>query len=533
MNKTILQSWNSLWPNIRSTSPLKTGTGVIDQATFNTIEADELFDQINHAQTIVGKSVLYRSLAQPLDALGKLKAKQEAVKELQDNENLKTELENIVKHAADNEKNLYLLLFGEFLGSFGTAREEHEIEGYGYLQYIRGVRFMLELVHQIERINSVKSAYLSELLQKVKTFSESRTYSLMHGPAYISEKGIQSKQDRVGSFVPAVIFKPSIFKPLLIAMIFAAVWLVTHFFPTGIFSVSTSAIPITFIFFIPLLLIYFPIIGGYDRDHCIIPLRNEYRESESLAETLDALGQLDELLSFVRFSEVFGGDMVLPKLQASKHHKIKLSDARNPVLAKQNPDYVGNNFTLDKERLVLITGPNSGGKTAFCKTICQIQLLTQIGCFIPAKNATMTVADHIFYQAPDISHLDDGEGRFGTELKRTKAIFLSSTAKSLVILDELSEGTTFEEKMESSVNVLEGFYEKGNNTILITHNHQLVDYFNEKKIGLARQVEFKKNAPTYKLIKGISRVSHADRVAKKIGFSKEDIKNYLTDSKKS
>jgi DNA mismatch repair ATPase MutS len=143
----------------------------------------------------------------------------------------------------------------------------------------------------------------------------------------------------------------------------------------------------------------------------------------------------------------------------------------------------------------------------------------------------LSVADKIFYQAPEISHLDDGEGRFGTELKRTKDIFLASTAKSLVVLDELSEGTTFEEKMESSANVLGGFYRKGNNTILITHNHQLVDVFIDKDEGVARQVEFANELPTYKLIAGISRVSHADRVAKKIGFSKEDIDNYLADSK--
>jgi DNA mismatch repair protein MutS len=108
---------------------------------------------------------------------------------------------------------------------------------------------------------------------------------------------------------------------------------------------------------------------------------------------------------------------------------------------------------------------------------------------------------------------------------------LATTAKSLVVLDELSEGTTFEEKMEASSNVLNGFYRKGNSTILITHNHQLVDQFAKAGTGVPMQVEFAKDAPTYRLIPGISRVSHADRVAKKIGFSKEDIDNYLANSK--
>jgi DNA mismatch repair ATPase MutS len=352
----------------------------------------------------------------------------------------------------------------------------------------------------------------------------------MEGPVYITENNIQCKEQRRGSFSPAIIFKPRIFKPLVISLFFGAIWALAHFFPTDMFQVSAEAIPTATIFVIPLLLVYFPIVGGFDRDSCIIPLRNEFKTSPAVAETIDALGQIDELLSFIKFADSFGGSKVLPELIDAPHHRINLTDARNPVLGKQNPDYVGNDFVLDDDKLVLVTGPNSGGKTAFCKTITQIQLLAQIGCFVPAKSATLTVADRIFYQAPEISHLDDGEGRFGTELKRTKDIFLATTAKSLIVLDELSEGTTFEEKMESSSNVLNGFYRKGNSTILITHNHQLVDHFVAQGIGLPKQVEFANDAPTYKLITGISRVSHADRVAKKIGFSKEDIDNYLTGS---
>jgi DNA mismatch repair ATPase MutS len=353
----------------------------------------------------------------------------------------------------------------------------------------------------------------------------------MEGPAYISENGIQSKQERKNSFSPAIIFRPRMFKPLLITLFFASIWAMAHFFPTDMFKVSVEAIPTAIIFVVPLLLVYYPVIGSFDRDSCIIPLRNEFKKSTDLAETLDALGQLDELLSFIKFADAFGSPVVLPSLIAGEHHRINLADAKNPVLAKENPDYIGNDFVLEEDKLVLITGPNSGGKTAFCKTITQIQLLAQIGCYVPAKAATLTVADRIFYQVSEVSHLNDGEGRFGTELKRTKAIFLATTPKSLVVLDELSEGTTFEEKMESSSNVLNGFYRKGNSTILITHNHQLVDDFVRQGIGLPRQVEFANDAPSYKLIAGISRVSHADRVAKKIGFSKEDIDNYLADTK--
>ncbi|WP_019865118.1 MutS-related protein [Methylovulum miyakonense] len=527
MKETLLKIWQDAWPGIKATQPLPTGEGVIDESAFNTLEVDKVFDAVNYATTTVGQAVLYRSLTQPSDNLEELHAKQEAVRELSDNPHLAAALANIIGLAAGQENDFYRLLFGQFVGSFTSARESHEIDGYGYAQYKKGVRFLLELVEEIQALEAPKSAYLKSLFDKITAFADTRSYSLMKGPAYLTEKGIYCKEERRGSLLPAVIFMPRIIKPLLLAAVFGVYWLLSTFTPADM----RLDLPDQTVFLAPLLLLYFPIVGGFDRDKCIVPLRNIYKNSDAVGETLDALGQLDELLSFLKFAEHFGHSMVLPTLIDSPHHRMNLTEARNPVLSKAYNDYVGNDLVLDDEKLMLVTGPNSGGKTAFCKTITQIQLLAQIGCFVPAKAATLTVADRIFYQVPEISHLNDGEGRFGTELKRTKDIFLATTEKSLVVLDELSEGTTFEEKMESSTNVLNGFYRKGNSTVLITHNHQLVDYFVKKKIGMPKQVEFANDAPTYKLVPGISRVSHADRVAKKIGFSKEDIDNYLAETK--
>ena len=530
MQQNILQSWNDEWPKVRSSKPLPTGEGVLDQSAFNTIEVDELFDYVDCASTVAGQSVLYRSLTHPLDDAEVIAAKQQAVKEISENAAVRENVENIVANAASAENRLYLLLFGEFLGGFGTAREDNQIEGYGYKQYRRGINVVLNLVGAIHNSGAPQSPYLQNVFNKIGNFAASNDYSLMVGPVYNSEKGIQSKEERKGNFSPATIFRPTLFKPMLIGLILAAIWGLIQVFPSDMFQFSKDGISVASVFFLPLMLAYIPVIGGYDRDNCIIPLRNRFKSSEALGEMLDGLGQLDELLAFIKYAENYGSDMVLPEVEAAERHRIKLEDAKNPVLGKQNPDYVGNDFVMDQERLVCVTGPNSGGKTAFCKTITQIQLLAQIGCYVPAKAASLSVADKIFYQAPEISHLDDGEGRFGTELKRTRDIFLATTAKSLVVLDEMAEGTTFEEKMQSSIDVLDGFYRKGNSTILITHNHQLVDVFVDRNIATPKQVEFAEDTPTFKLIAGISRISHADRVAKKIGFSKEDIDNYLAKS---
>ncbi len=528
MLQNILQSWNGVWPQVRSSKPQAIGEGVLDQGAFNTIEVDELFDTVNYAGTIAGQAVLYRSLAQPLDALEAITAKQAAVREIRDNPDVRANVENIIANAAATESRLYLLLFGEFLGSFGTAREHNQIEGYGYKQYRRGIHFVLNLVGAIHNSGTPQTPYLQSVYNKIGHFSQSNDYSLMVGPVYNSEKGIQSKEQRKDSFSPATLFRPTLFKPLLIGMLLAAIWGMVQVFPSDMFQFSKDGLSVASVFFLPLMLAYIPVIGGYDRDNCIMPLRDIYKNSQALGELLDGLGQLDELLAFIKYAENYGSDMLLPDMLAADHHSIELLQAKNPVLGHKNPDYVGNDFAMREERLVCVTGPNSGGKTAFCKTVTQIQLLAQIGCYVPARAAVLAVADRIFYQAPEISHLDDGEGRFGTELKRTRDIFLATTAKSLLVLDEMAEGTTFEEKMQSSLDVLDGFYRKGNSTILITHNHQLVDVLVKRGSAVPKQVEFADELPTFKLIPGISRVSHADRVAKKIGFSKQDIENYLT-----
>jgi DNA mismatch repair ATPase MutS len=118
-------------------------------------------------------------------------------------------------------------------------------------------------------------------------------------------------------------------------------------------------------------------------------------------------------------------------------------------------------------------------------------------------------------------------GRFGHELKRTREIFFNTTPRSLVILDELSEGTTFEEKMEISEYVLSGFHGLGASTLLVTHNHELCERLKGNHIGKYLQAEFGSAGPTHHLIPGVSKVSHADRVAAALGFSKDDVEKHL------
>lgn len=512
--------------SVRSARAAKTGEGVLDESTFNTIEVDRLFDAVNHASTIVGQATLYRSLAHPLSSVEAITAKQDALKELNSKPDLRAKIEVLVQHAAKYEDEFYRLLFGTFVGTFGDSKSKMDTGGYGHKTYRHGTELMLDLVKGAHSLPTPESPYLRARLDALKGFGSTRSYALMKGPAYVTERAIKTKAEK-WLLTPAIKFRPTLFKPRLIVLLVVALGLFLHYAPA--LGISRHAMPAIMVFLLPSFMLYGPIVGGFDRDSIIYPLRDGYRTSRDVQQALEALGQIDELLSFHRYAKAFGNPTVLPSLRDSDRHAMILEGVRNPILGKGNTEYVPNDINLNGARITFITGPNGGGKTAFCKTIAQAQLLTQIGCYVPAERAELSVADRIFYQVPESNSLIDREGRFGTELQRTKAIFFASSPRSLVILDELAEGTTHQEKLEISHTILGGFYQVGNNTILVTHNYELAEQFQKRDIGLYRQAEFVHGAPTHRLVDGISRISHAHKVAQRIGFSKEDIEKHLVE----
>ena len=206
-------------------------------------------------------------------------------------------------------------------------------------------------------------------------------------------------------------------------------------------------------------------------------------------------------------------------------HYLAAEDMANPFYF-DDASFVRNSLELDKI-LLFLSGPNSGGKSTLCRTITQNQILAQIGSYVLASSAEITPADFIFYQNPSFDALEDEQGRFGTELKRTRDIFYAVSPRSFVVLDELAEGTTYEERMEVSTDILDGFYKMGNTTILVTHNHALAQQYRNRGVGQHLMAQFVDENPTYVIIEGISTVSHASRIASQIGFSREDIAEHL------
>lgn len=528
---TILNTTSMVPPKPDAYAPPLPDMGVLDQESYVSLEMPRLFETLNVTKTRIGSAVLLRTLSNPSTQIDAIKAKQETLRGLRSNPELRSQLQRYIDGLARQETSLYQLLFGTFLGMFGSKANELEVEGFGYDAYIQGTQFLTQAVAGAHAIKPTGLSYLDGLLNAVRGFQDTHGYRLARGPVYRTEKGIITQEEKRW-WTPCVRFVPSLFKPMWLLAFGVLILALGEFLPF-LLDIVAEIIGAFWVFLFPLVLLYIPIVGSFDRDGCIYPFRDSLKKTSELHELLDHLGQLDELLALDAFAETVGHPTVLPMLKNGKQHSLKIKGARNPILAPSNPSYVGNDIDLSKGRLTLITGPNSGGKTAFCKTLAQIQVLAQAGAYVTAEDAEITIADRIFHQAPEISQLSDGEGRFGTELRRTKAIFMAASPKSLVIMDELSEGTTHEEKIEISMNILDGFAKKGGSTLLITHNHALVDQYADRPEALTRQVEFAQGEPTFRLVPGISRVSHADKVAARIGFSKADIERHLEGSEKT
>jgi DNA mismatch repair ATPase MutS len=365
------------------------------------------------------------------------------------------------------------------------------------------------------------------LFDDIRDFGCSRTYALMKGPVYPVNGDFLTRAEKP-RFLPAFRFIPSSVKPIP-SLLGVAGLAATMYFSDSLLAGAGHMKYAMLILMLPVIPMIFSSIATSDRDTIIYPLRKKFKSSPELARSLDALGLIDELLAFRRYAQAFGNDVVLPEIIDNERHCLQAQQVRNPVLGKGNSAYVPNQIPIDAagERLLVITGPNSGGKTAYCKTVAQVQLLGQIGCYVPAEKARLVPAEHIFYQVPDPGRLDEKMGRFGHELKRTREIFFNATSRSLVVLDELGEGTTYEEKMEISEYILKGFHSLGASTLLVTHNHELCQRLHEEAMGQYLQVEFAEGKPTHRLISGVSKVSHADRVAAALGFSRDDVKKHL------
>ena len=500
--------------NMRRMFDLLPGS-VADPRTLRAAEIIKLFNAVDNTITRVGAARLFLSLMEPSFSLAQVQARQQSVRELQENTDLYAATRAFLSAYGEQEDNLFLLL---------NAHTDPLIVYRDYRQATQAIETMLAAARAMPQ---PESGCLAGLRDSILRFQDAPLRHLLAGPAFRTFSGIKARHEK-GILTPAWSFRPRRLDigslwPSLPGAYFGAAWLSgvmeqglakTLFYSTG----WLGALGLAYGWFLK------PVV---DFDTAILPIRQRLLESDTFIAAIEAIAAIDELASLVAYTENMPHPVVLPTVTDDASHRFVAREVRNPIIALTDNNYVANDVELADQRITFITGPNSGGKTTYCKTIVQNQILAQIGGPVVASEASVNIADRIIYQAPNFDSLADEEGRFGTELKTTRDIFFSVTPKSLAILDEIAEGTTTHEKLSFSTDIMHGFHTIGNSTMLVTHSYELVDHFRQQDKGSFLKMAVADDRPSHKIAEGISRDSNAERVAEKIGFSRQDIRNYL------
>ena len=196
--------------------------------------------------------------------------------------------------------------------------------------------------------------------------------------------------------------------------------------------------------------------------------------------TADAVAQVDVLCAFANVS--IENQYVKPEIALDG--VIQIKNGRHPVVERMLTDemFVPNDAYLDTRdnRMMLITGPNMSGKSTYMRQVALITLMAQIGCFVPADYAKISVVDKIFTRVGASDDLTSGQSTFMVEMHEVSDILKYATKNSLVILDEVGRGTSTFDGISIARAVAEYISSKkiGCKTMFATHYHELIELEN-------------------------------------------------------
>lgn len=254
--------------------------------------------------------------------------------------------------------------------------------------------------------------------------------------------------------------------------------------------------------------------------------------TQSIQQAAEAIATLDVLTTFAHVSQKY--DYVKPKLLYSG--EIRIREGRHPVVERllgEDAPFVPNDVCLDNisQSLLLITGPNMAGKSVFIRQVAVICLMSQIGCFVPAKSANLSLVDRIFVRSGASDVIASGLSTFMVEMVETAHILHNATSKSLIVMDEIGRGTSTYDGISIAWAVAEYLirhFKTSPKTLFATHYHELQQLEKDypkaiKNFHMAVAGESEKPIFLHTLLSGGASHSFGVAVAKLAGVPEEVI----------
>lgn len=197
------------------------------------------------------------------------------------------------------------------------------------------------------------------------------------------------------------------------------------------------------------------------------------------------IGDLDYSIALCLCQQEY--NWIQPQINETSY--MEIIDGRHPVVEKYLPvgeKFIANSIKMDpqKKSIAILTGPNMAGKSTFMRQVGLSQILFQMGSYIPARTANLSVVDKLFTRIGSADNLTSGESTFFLEMKETAYILKNKTPASLILFDEIGRGTSTYDGMSIAWSILEHLNHDSakTKTIFATHYHELTEL--EREAGI-------------------------------------------------
>ncbi|MCK5388454.1 MAG: endonuclease MutS2, partial [Candidatus Izimaplasma sp.] len=239
-----------------------------------------------------------------------------------------------------------------------------------------------------------------------------------------------------------------------------------------------------------------------------------------LTNNLKLLSELDAIFAGAKYAVIY--ECSMPEI---KKDEINLIKARHPLINRE--EVVANTITFNEgEKIIIITGPNTGGKTVALKTMGLLSIMVQSGLLIPVMDGSKTVIfENIFADIGDEQSIEQSLSTFSSHMTRIIRIIDNLTVGSLILLDELGSGTDPKEGASLAISILDYIRIRGVHVIATTHYPELKAYAYNKSEIVNASVEFDVNSlsPTYRLLLGTPGKSNALLISERLGLNESII----------